>query len=439
MPSLSPTMTHGTVAAWKKKPGDSLSAGDVMCEIDTDKASVALEVQDDGVLAKILVDALGSELLVGSTIALTVDDNEAYKTFLSLDPSSYSALLGSGLGSVAAPTAITPAPMTAAQVTQRLSPAASHMVNSKNIDISAVKGTSKGGLISKSDLVLALKSGVAKTGGVAKAAPLPVAAVSLPTSPQPAPVALPSFVHASIDSVDLTHGGIPVNDKYVDIPNTNMRKIIAKRLTESKAQVPHFYASIECEIDNLLKLRKTLKKDLDLNVSVNDLVIKSAALALRDVPEANAKWNKATSRPDLGSSVDISVAVATPNGLITPIVTDADKRGLSDISTKVKDLAGRAKEGKLKPEEYQGGSFSISNLGMFGITSFSAVINPPQACILAVGGGVPRVVPGTAKPKVVTIVTVQLSGDRRVVDEALASQFLKVFQSYLSNPKTMML
>lgn len=237
-------------------------------------------------------------------------------------------------------------------------------------------------------------------------------------------------------------GGLPVNSKYTDIPNTNMRKIIAKRLTESKATVPHFYTSIECNIDDLMALRKQLRKDMDVNVSVNDLIIKSAALALRDVPEANAKWNRLTNKIEMSQGVDISVAVATPNGLITPIVTGADKRGLGDINSKVKDLAGRAKLGKLKPEEFQGGSFSVSNLGMFGISAFTAVINPPQACILAVGAGIPRVcppkVPG-GKPRIVTTVTVQLSADRRVVDEALAGQFLEVFQGYLSNPKTMLL
>eukprot|EP01032_Pedospumella_encystans_P018211 gene18211-20738_t len=238
----------------------------------------------------------------------------------------------------------------------------------------------------------------------------------------------------------------PVNSHFKDIPNSNMRKVIAKRLTESKATVPHFYTSIECKIDSLMALRKTFKKDMELNISVNDLVIKSAALALRDVPEANSRWNKQSGSIDAATSkqVDISVAVATPNGLITPILTGADKRGLVDINSTVKDLATRARDGKLKPEEYQGGSFSISNLGMYGITSFSAVINPPQACILAVGAGIQKMLPPKAnsttnRPRVVTTVTVQLSADRRVIDEATAAQYLQVFQSYLSNPHTIML
>jgi pyruvate dehydrogenase E2 component (dihydrolipoamide acetyltransferase) len=246
-----------------------------------------------------------------------------------------------------------------------------------------------------------------------------------------------------------------------------MRKIIAKRLAESKATVPHYYLTGECTIDDLMSMRKKLKKELEINVSVNDIVIKSAALALKDVPIANSKFDVKSSTIKAGSTVDISVAVATPNGLITPIVTNAvgsfslqtqkildlfississfhpqDKRGLKDINATVKDLATRAKDGKLKSEEYQGGSFTISNLGMFGISEFSAVINPPQACILAIGGGVPRVFPPLKagdKPRVVTTVRYCLSADRRVVDEDAAGQFIQVFSEYLGNPKSILL
>ena len=306
------------------------------------------------------------------------------------------------------------------------------MAETKDLDIKEVVGTSKGGIISKSDLVNAVKSGIAVPRAASKSAS---AAASAP----------PSSSSAKNNTLAATWTEAPlgpINDKFIDIPNSNMRKVIAKRLTESKATVPHFYTSIECEIDELLAIRTTLKKSLDVNVSVNDLVIKAAAQALRDVQEANSKWNKASNSVTPGSAVDISVAVATPNGLITPIVTGADRRGVSDINGAVKDLAGRAREGKLKPEEYQGGSFSISNLGMFGITSFSAVINPPQACILAVGAGVPRVLPPKKdgdKPRIGTTVTVQLSADRRVVNEAIAAQFLQTFRGYFSSPRSMIL
>jgi pyruvate dehydrogenase E2 component (dihydrolipoamide acetyltransferase) len=242
--------------------------------------------------------------------------------------------------------------------------------------------------------------------------------------------------------------------------------VIAKRLTESKLTVPHLYSSIECDITELLSLRSKFKKEASVNVSVNDLVIKASALALRDVPECNGFWNPKTEQSELNPTIDISVAVATPNGLITPIVPQVDTLGLSSISSKVKDLAGRARDGKLKPNEYQGGTFTISNLGsltslrlhlpslllsssssssplgMFGISSFTAVINPPQACILAVGSGIQRVIPNEKDPnevKVTTTMTVQLSSDRRVVDEATAGQFLQAFRAYLGNPTLLLL
>eukprot|EP01035_Chromulina_nebulosa_P018827 gene18827-24606_t len=309
----------------------------------------------------------------------------------------------------------------------RLSPAARHIIQSKYLELSSnITASGKSGrILTKSDVILGLKSGI-----ITKRSSSTIQS-SVPTFSPPKPV--------EIVNIPSDH---KINDRYIDIPNSNIRKVIAKRLTESKATVPHLYTSIECEIDELLSLRKSIKKDFDVNVSVNDLVIKSAALALRDVPEAFAKWNKSALRAELSDSIDISVAVATPTGLITPIVTKADKRGIADINAVVKDLATRARDGKLKPEEFQGGSFSVSNLGMFGVNSFSAVINPPQSCILAVGSGISKVVPPNkpgSKPRVVTTVTVQLSGDRRVIDESIASQFLQVFQSYLSKPKSLLL
>lgn len=438
MPALSPTMSHGTIAAWLKQPGDAFGPGDALCDIETDKASMAFEMQDEGVLAKILVEAKSEEQACGQPIALIVEDSAAYAQFLQLDPSLQvpsSAAAPAVEAPPSAPAVVAPVAITNGEA-QRFSPAARHMVESQSLDTAGLTGTSKHGIISKEDVVLALQAGTLKSSPT----PSPTAPPLPPiTTPSPAPVQSPAAaVSAPSPAVELILAE-PVNDKYTDIPNSAMRKIIAKRLTESKATVPHYYTSIECEIDELLDLRKTLKKDFEVNVSVNDLVVKAAALALRDVPQANAKWNNRTQdvEGDDGQ-VDISVAVATPSGLITPIVTRADKRGLVDINSVVKDLATRARLGKLAPEEYQGGSFSISNLGMFGINSFSAVINPPQACILAVGAGIPRVVPprgSQIKPSVVTKVTVQLSSDRRVVNEATAAQFLQVFQSYFSNPK----
>jgi len=226
-----------------------------------------------------------------------------------------------------------------------------------------------------------------------------------------------------------------------------MRKIIGRRLTESKSTVPHFYTSIEIPLDNILSLRKVLKKDFETKVSVNDFIIKASAMALRDVPELNATYDTKTQSQRTFSSVDISVAVATPGGLITPIVPSSHELTLTEISSKVRDLATRARDNKLKPEEYQGGTFCISNLGMFGISEFSAVINPPQGAILAVGGGERKIVPGKVDlesgekgtPEIATIMTARLSADRRVVDEATVGLFMGALKEYLNEPKLLML
>lgn len=257
----------------------------------------------------------------------------------------------------------------------RLSPAARHLVDLLHLDTSKIVGTSKRGLISKSDIVLALSSGnvgisshsaqmhtevhppAPHSSSTKSSIPAPSVSASVVT-PLPTPSAVPSF-----DVASAFNHKEAVNSNYQDIPLTNMRKVIAKRLTESKSTVPHMFSSVEVEIDDLLSLRKYLKKEFDVNVSVNDIVVKCVALALRDFPEVNGKWDKASSSRVPGTSVDVSVAVATPTGLITPILFNADRKGVSEISSTIKELAGRAKEGKLKPEEYQGGSFSVSNLG----------------------------------------------------------------------------
>lgn len=299
-----------------------------------------------------------------------------------------------------------------------------------------MRGSSKNGIISKADVLKAISEGLLKTNTQALSTANKIFATSSVVATS---IATPVTV-----AVSFTPSTEPVNSNFEDIPNSNMRKIIAKRLTESKRDVPHFYTTIEVEIDELMQLRAKLKKTYDLNVSVNDLIIKAAAAALRDSPRVNSKWDaKLKAANETGSaSVDISVAVATPNGLITPIVTRADTLGVTEVNSKVKDLAGRAREGKLKPEEFQGGTFSISNLGMFSIGAFSAVINPPQACILAVGAGVQKVLPprdGQTKPRIANLVTLQLSSDRRVVSEAQAAQFLQHLGQYLGRPQNLAL
>lgn len=448
MPALSPTMESGAVTEWHKAPGDELSAGDVICDVETDKATVAFDVQDDGVLAKIISAAGSGEVTVGNPVAVIVEDADAYAAFVKADAAGEVSLGSDAGGSeeAAAPavapsasgdsnTSSSSSSLPARSVSEEFlfAPAARHMAQSKGIDASALEGTGKGGRITKADLVTALAKGVVfpsasqATASAATAAPSAAAAAAPAPSAAAVTAAPPVVVPSS-------------SENFVDEPANNIKKITAKRLTQSKAEVPHLYVSMACEVGGLMAFRKTLLKEHDVKVSVNDIIIRSAALALRDVPEANAKWTGGARRA--GESIDISVAVATPTGLITPIVTGADRRGLSNISGKVRDLATRARDRQLKPEEFQGGSFTVSNLGMFGINEFSAVINMPQACILAVGGGAPTVKPGRwagDKPRVCSEVTVRLSADRRVVDEAIAAQLLQSFKHYMETPELLMM
>jgi pyruvate dehydrogenase E2 component (dihydrolipoamide acetyltransferase) len=309
------------------------------------------------------------------------------------------------------------------------------------LDATGLAGSAKGGRVTKGDILQALASGTALPPLAAKASkPAPAvttAPVTHVTAPTPVAGPLADLVRLEIDTLG----------SYEDITNNNMRKVIARRLTESKRDVPHFYTSMEVELDNVMKMRKNLASKHDVKVSVNDVIIRCCALALRDVPEVNGTYNPKTGTVKMQDTIDVSVAVATPTGLITPIVPNTDKMGLSAITDKVRDLASRARSGKLKPEEYQGGTFCISNLGMFGIDEFSAVINPPQAAILAVGGGTRRVVPTPyvdgaaeqAKPTIKTIMTARLSADRRVVDEPTAALFMSAFKQYINNPELTLL
>lgn len=450
-------MERGTVTQWLKQPGDALSAGDVICEVETDKATVAFDVQDDGVLAKIISDSTTGEVAVGEPVAIVVEDDDAYAAFTKADAAG-DVELGVAAGAGAASSGADASADSSAAVEEAAAvgsaggvqrtvpaeflyaPSARHMAHSKGIDASALEGTGKGGRITKADLVSALGRGVnfpalgTPAATSAEAAPAQAVMSAAPEMPKAAatPVAAPAVAAPVVSPSS--------SEDYVDHPANNIKKITAKRLTQSKSEVPHLYVSMACEVDSLMALRKTLQKEHDIKVSVNDIIIRSAALALRDVPEANAMWANGARRD--GDSIDVSVAVATPTGLITPIVTDADKRGLTNISGKVRDLATRARDKQLKPEEFQGGSFTVSNLGMFGINEFSAVINMPQACILAVGGGVPTVKPGKAKgdkPRVCSEVTVRLSADRRVVDEACAAQLLQTFKHYMETPELLLM
>ena len=412
MPALSPTMTEGTLARWLKKEGDAIKAGDVIAEIETDKATMEIEAVDEGVLGKILVVDGTEGVKVNAPIAVMVDAGEAVPTAAAPAAPKPVAVAAAAAPIVAA--AAAPAPV-ARPADERVvaSPLARRMAAQAGVDLAALTGTGPGGRIVRADIEAAVRGGAP----VAATAPAPVA----PKAPA-APITAPHRV----------------------VPHSSMRKVIARRLTEAKSSIPHFYVSMDVEIDELIALGEKLNskspardKPDSYFITINDLVIKATAAALRKVPTVNASWT------DEGmvfyDDVDISIAVSIPDGLITPIVRKADQKGLLTISREMKDLASRARIGKLKPEEFQGGGFSISNMGMFGVSSFSAIINPPQSAILAVGAGQKRAVVKNNALAIATVMTVTLSVDHRVVDGALAATWLKTFKGIVEDPLSLML
>jgi pyruvate dehydrogenase E2 component (dihydrolipoamide acetyltransferase) len=421
MPALSPTMTEGNLAKWLKQEGDAVAAGDVIAEIETDKATMEVEAVDEGTLGKILVGEGTEGVAVNAPIALLLEDGEDASTLEAATSSASSPkpqpakteAVPEAPAASPAPVQPAPQPMSNSDVkADRIfaSPLAKRMAANEGLDLGEIEGSGPHGRIVKADIERALKEGTGKAK-----APVVGAAERAPSVPMP-------------EGVDVE-----------EIPLTNMRKVIAKRLTEAKQTIPHFYLTVDCELDALLALRKQLnsREDADYKLSVNDFVIKAAALSLKKVPMANVSF--AGDKLLQYKTIDISVAVAIPDGLITPIVKNADKKGLGQISEEMKDLAARAKDGKLKPEEFQGGSFSISNLGMFGVKEFSAVINPPQACILAVGAGVQQPVIKDGEVVAATVMSCTLSVDHRAVDGALGAQVLQAFKGYIQEPLSMLL
>ncbi|HEU0216799.1 MAG TPA: pyruvate dehydrogenase complex dihydrolipoamide acetyltransferase [Stellaceae bacterium] len=445
MPALSPTMTEGAVARWLKKEGDEVHSGDVIAEIETDKATMEYEAVDEGRLGKIIVPEGTQGVKVNEPIAVLLEEGEDASA---LDKVAASAPRGNGAGAPAAPDPapllaggererdITPRPASGERVPPGVGPAtgerqpphpaearifasplARRMAELAKLDLSTIKGSGPQGRIVKADIDAALAHGGRPTAPAARA-PLPTQAP--PRAPQQpfAPVT----------------GDPPFTQK----PHSQMRRVIARRLTESKQNVPHFYETIDCEIDELLRIRKMLNDgDKDLNVSVNDFVIRAAGLALRQVPAANASWSD--DAIILWERADIAMAVALEDGLITPIIRGADLKGLKQIAAETKDLAARARAGKLKLEEFQGGTFSISNLGMYGIREFGAVINPPHGGILAVGAGAPRPVVKDGQLAVATVMSCTLSADHRAVDGAVGAQFLQAFKRLIDEPSRMLL
>lgn len=409
MPALSPTMEHGNLAKWIKKEGDTVSAGEVIAEIETDKATMEVEAVDEGTLGKIVVQEGAQEVAVNSLIAVLLEEGEdasAIDDFIAKNsaPAPAPVAKKAEAESKSAPAAPAPsAPSIKAEQkvakpgpSDRIfaSPLARRIASNEGISLSSIVGTGPHGRIVKADVL---------AGGSAKG--------RVRRHPQ----------------------------EYNLVPNNNMRKVIAKRLVESKQNVPHFYLLVECAMDSVLEARAQINAnfgdDKSKRLSVNDFVILATAKALKDVPEANASWSDEAIM--MYNNIDISVAVAIDGGLITPVIRNADQKEITKISSEMKDLAKRARENSLKPEEFQGGGFSISNLGMYGIKNFNAIVNPPQGCILAVGASNKRAVVINDKIEMRTMMDVSLSCDHRVVDGAVGALFLNAFKKYIESPVLM--
>ena len=412
MPALSPTMEEGTLAKWLIKEGDKVKSGDLIAEIETDKATMEVEAIDDGVIGKILVNDGQESIKVNSPIAIlllegeTLSDvnqvevaspNKKAKEENKINDKTSSNILYETLTNV--PNVVEDKKLNRTENSRVFaSPLAKRIAKQRDIDISSIKGSGPNGRILKIDLE-----------------------------------EFDTKKSTFLDQKDLSL------DDFEIVKNSAMRKTIAERLVKSKTEAPHFYLSLDCNIDELLKVRSLInsKSNEQYKISINDMIIKAASASLIKVPKANASWENDNTR--FFKNTDISVAVAIDGGLITPIVKDVQSKGLIEISEDMKNLANKAKDGKLSPDEYIGGSFSISNLGMYGIKEFSAVINPPQGCILAVGSGEKRPIVINNQIEIATIMSVTLSCDHRVVDGAVGAEFLSELKNFIENPSLMLL
>lgn len=447
MPALSPTMEEGTLAKWLVKEGDQVTSGDIIAEIETDKATMEVESIDEGTIGKILV-AEGSEgVKVNAIIAIlleegedasAVNDNLQAVTISSVEaPLSVAPAASSDEAVQDSAKTISPAisvPQIGAQSSNQMadnrfmsSPLARRIAQNANIELVGIAGTGPHGRIVKRDVEAVIATGRGKTNQ-SSAASTDKMVTALAASP-------------SADMIMKLYAP----DSYEVIPHDTMRKTIAKRLVQAKQTIPHFYLTVECELDALLDLRKQLNDAAPqmeegrpaYKVSINDMIIKAHAMALKAVPDANASWTDAGMLRH--KYADIGVAVAIPGGLITPIIRHACEKSLSVISNEMKDLAKRARERKLMPEEYQGGSSAVSNLGMFGIKEFAAVINPPHSTILAVGAGIKQPIVKNNEIVIGTLMSATLSTDHRAVDGALGAELLQSFRNYIKNPVTMLI
>jgi pyruvate dehydrogenase E2 component (dihydrolipoamide acetyltransferase) len=414
MPALSPTMEEGTLAKWLVQEGDTVESGDVMAEIETDKATMEFEAVDEGVIGKILVADGTSGVKVNEAIAILLEDGEDASSVDTLTPTTQIAVESAATDSPVLRAVTMPTVTTVAPKGDRVfaTPLARRMAAEKGLDLNAVTGSGPHGRIVKADvennqIVSAVKSS-----------------------------APPMTSSATSDSVKAMYQ----DRKFSEIPLDGMRKVIASRLTEAKQTIPHFYLRRSVQLDSLLKVRSEMNNglaDSGVKISVNDFVIKACAKALQDVPTANVVW--AQDRILQLQASDVAVAVSVEGGLFTPVLRDSDSKSLSALSIEMKDMAGRARDKKLAPHEYQGGSFAISNLGMMGVENFDAVINPPHGSILAVGAGMKKPVVGEdGSATVATMMSMTLSVDHRAIDGALGAEFLAKIAHYLENPLAML-
>ncbi|KAK0053933.1 dihydrolipoyllysine-residue acetyltransferase component of pyruvate dehydrogenase cmplx mito [Biomphalaria pfeifferi] len=433
LPALSPTMESGTIVSWQKKEGDKVSEGDLLADIETDKATMGFESSEEGYLARIFIPEGTKDVPLGKLMCIIVSSEKDLAAFKDYKPSASDDQIPKGSGKPAAaqpppppqpevtaapqaPAAVPKLELASAPVASQApggrvfaTPFARSLAEEKGIDLRTIVGSGPDGQIRAHD-VLSAKPGAPSVGTA-----IPITSPSTSTS-------------------------------FVDMPLTNMRQVIAKRLTLSKQTIPHYYLVTDVNVERILSVRKDLNESLEKQklkkISVNDFIIKAAALACKRVPEANSAWMGEFIRQH--KTVDVNVAVATDNGLITPIVFNAETKGLSQIAQDVASLAAKAREGKLQPQEFQGGTFTISNLGMFGIKNFAAVINPPQSCILAVGGAEKKVISiesadGKTSVSTAHVMTVTLSCDHRVVDGAVGAKWLAEFKTLMEKPESMLL
>jgi len=426
MPALSPTMTEGNLARWLKKEGDKINPGEVIAEIETDKATMEVEAADEGILAKIIVPQNTQNVPVNSLIAVLSEEGESAadidavidefiaknsstsplpKTDANLPKSSENIVNVEKQGQL---NSVNNAVVITKHADSKIfaSPLAKRLAKMGNIRLENVKGSGPYGRIIKQDILSYSSNSVASNS-------------------------------AAVNNKVVSRNP----EEYCLVPNNNIRKIIAKRLLESKQTIPHFYLSIECNVDKLLDIREDINKsfseDKSAKISVNDFIILAVAKALQEVPSANASWEEDAIR--YYNNVDISVAVAIENGLVTPIVKNANQKNITLLSREMKELIKKARENKLTPEEFQGGGFTISNLGMYGIKNFNAIINPPQSCIMGVGSSSKRAIVKNDQISIATIMDVTLSADHRVVDGAIGAEFLASFKKFIESPALMLL